>query len=327
MKGSQEREREIINRIDNMINNNSDIPCLKGYRYFIRSGRASSSVYQYLVTVKNFMRFVSKDPKDLSIDDYTSYLGSIETKTSSYQITAYTALKKFSLYLNANKINEENPFQYLDRPKPVESLETQTKREKGFLTKKEIKKVKENIMHGVGDYKAIIRQEKTRERDLAIVMTLLSTGMRVSALIKLDIDNLYADDRSLKVVDKGGKTMVYPLADEAWDAMENWLKRREEMLHGMSEDALFLSSRSNKRLKRDGIVKMLDKYTYNIEGKHITPHKLRATYGTQLYNATKDIYFVQKCMNHSNPKTTELYVRGQGKETEEASKIMNNLLD
>ena len=63
-----------------------------------------------------------------------------------------------------------------------------------------------------------------------------------------------------------------------------------------------------------------------INGKNITPHKLRATYGTQLYNKTGDIYFVQQCMGHTNPKTTELYVRERKQNTKRASDIMDKLI-
>ena len=73
------------------------------------------------------------------------------------------------------------------------------------------------------------------------------------------------------------------------------------------------------------IYRVVNKYASNIKGKHITPHKLRATYGTQLYEATKDIYFVQECMKHSNPKTTELYIRGNKNQTKKASDIMRSI--
>ena len=67
-------------------------------------------------------------------------------------------------------------------------------------------------------------------------------------------------------------------------------------------------------------------FTY-IEGKNITPHKLRATYGTQLYNKTGDLYMVQECMGHSSPTTTELYIRGKkNKNAQAAAEIMTKIL-
>ena len=71
---------------------------------------------------------------------------------------------------------------------------------------------------------------------------------------------------------------------------------------------------------------LIKKYSAGIDGKNITPHKLRATYGTQLYNKTGDIYFVQDCMGHHSPKTTENYVREKKQNTKKASDIMSKLM-
>ena len=79
-------------------------------------------------------------------------------------------------------------------------------------------------------------------------------------------------------------------------------------------------------MTENSISDVTKKYAFTIKGKNISPHKLRATYGTMLYNKTKDLYFVQKCMKHSSPKTTEIYIRGEGKENAEASEIMSKLL-
>jgi integrase len=73
------------------------------------------------------------------------------------------------------------------------------------------------------------------------------------------------------------------------------------------------------------IYRIVNKYAANIKDKHITPHKLRATYGTHLYNETKDVYFVQNCMGHSSPKTTETYIRGIKNTTKAASDIMKKI--
>ena len=74
------------------------------------------------------------------------------------------------------------------------------------------------------------------------------------------------------------------------------------------------------------VYNVIKKYADCIPEKNISPHKLRATYGTQLYNKTGDIYFVQECMGHSNPKTTELYVREKKQNTKKASEIMGKFL-
>ena len=312
MNGETVYKDKINKRIDYLINHNPEIPQLRGFRYFIK--KAPSTTYQYLMVIKNFMNETGKSAEDLTLDDYDIFLGRMEEEhlTRSYQITSYAALKKFSTYLMANQINGRDPMQHIERPKPVEKVETQEKREHGYLTKKEVKHMLRNIREG--NYK---------ERDLAIVLIFLSTGMRCSALTKLDMDNINYQEHSIKIIDKGDKIRNYYLPDETWDALESWMAERESISGIDNESALFVGKRG--RLGRDGIARLVKKYTADIKGKSISPHKLRATYGTQLYEATKDIHFVQKCMGHSSPQTTALYVRGQKNETEEAGKIMSGL--
>lgn len=312
MNGEMAYKDKINKRIDYLINNNQGIPQLRGFRYFIK--KAPSTTYQYLMVIKNFMSQTSKEAKDLTLDDYDIFLGRMEEEhlTRSYQITAYAALKKFSTYLMANHINMNDPMQHIERPKPVENVKTQEKREHGYLTKKEVKHMLLNVR--LGNYS---------ERDLAIVLIFLSTGMRCSALTKLDLDNVNFKEHSIKIIDKGDKIRNYFLPDETWNALETWINKRNQIQGIEKEIALFVGKRG--RLGRDGITRLVKKYTADIEGKCISPHKLRATYGTQLYEVTKDIHFVQKCMGHSSPQTTALYVRGQKNETEEAGKIMSSL--
>lgn len=323
MNGERAYADKINKRIDKIIEAHPEIPCLKGYRYYI-SSMAPASVYQYMGLVKNFMKFTGKSPEELRLDDYTTFLGKLKTesRTSSYQINAYTSLKKLSKYFKANQINDLDPMQYYDRPKPTESIETQTKRENNFLTKKEIKKMMDNVEFGIGDIWDIMRQDKTRERDMAIIMILLNTGMRCSALTKLDLSNI--NDHIIRVIEKGSKIIDYPLGEETWEALQAWIAKRNQM-ENKDPDALFVNQRGG-RLSQTSIANITKKYSANIKGKKISPHKLRATYGSQVYEATKDVYFVQKAMHHSNPKTTEIYIRGQEDETKKASDIMSKLL-
>lgn len=308
--------KETINkRIDHMIQNNPEITCLRGFRYFIK--KSPSTTYQYLMIIKNFVEKTGKSVEDLTLDDYDIFLGQMEEDhlTRSYQITVYAALKKFSTYLMANQINGRDPMQYIERPKPVEKVETQEKRDKGYLTKNEVKAMLNNIKHG--------SRYTTPTRDMAIVLIFLTTGMRCSALTKLDISNVHMDTHSIKIIDKGDKIRNYYLPDDTWDALSTWINERSLIPEIDKEDALFVGKKG--RLGCTGVTRLVKKYTYDIDGKSISPHKLRATYGTQLYEATKDIHFVQKCMGHSSPQTTALYVRGQKNETEEAGKIMSGL--
>lgn len=324
MNGNEMYNLKYKNLISNLIINNPDKKFIRGFSNFI--GKSSCTVYNYLNYAIAFMNYTEKDVKDLDLDDYTSYLASIENKSVSYKILAYSALKCFSLYLKASEKNTRNPMQYVSRPKFYETEETKNKREIGYLDSKEIHKMLRNIDKGVGSHKARARQKDWINRDKAIIVILLCTGIRCSALYKLDIDNVDLENRTLDVLDKGNKYRKFELSMDVINILLDWINDREKILKGKDESALFISNEKT-RITQQSIARIVSKYSQNIEGKNITPHKLRATYGTQLYNKTGDLYMVQECMGHSSPKTTELYIRGKKNElAKTASEIINKII-
>ena len=325
MKGDEFLDLKTIKRIDNLIGMNMDKPYLNGFRYFIGES-SNTTVYNYVRHIIDFMEHNKKAVEDLSIDDYTMYLASVRSTTAANQIVVYAALKKFSLYLLANQKNTSDPMRYIKRPKFKEEQETVEKRNVGYLEKKEIKKYLETIESGVGSSKAVNRQKEWKERDLLIILIFLNTGMRCSALCKLDVDSINFEKKQLVTIDKGDISQVYDLSDALIYNIVNWLNKREFLLGGIKEDALFISNRKT-RIDQKSVANIVNKYASKINGKNITPHKLRATYGTQLYEATKDLYFTQSCMGHANPKTTELYIRGQGEANRrKAVEIMSKIV-
>ena len=213
---------------------------------------------------------------------------------------------------------------YIKRPKPKESQETIIKREKGYLTEKELTKYLEVI-----EDKIEINNDIWSRRDRAIIYTLLTTGMRNTALRMLDVSDVDLNKKILTVTDKGGKVITYDMSQKLCLAIDSWLLFRNEFVMYEPKDqnckALFVSQQK-KRMSSVTLKNIVKKYAVDINGKNITPHKLRATYGTQLYNKTGDIYFVQQCMGHTNPKTTELYVRERKQNTKRASDIMDKLI-
>lgn len=326
MTGTQSYEQRYHNMAQEIIVSNPDKAYLSGFRYFL-GNLSPATTYRYITHVVGFVSKIDKAVDKITLDDYTWYLGQIRGLSSSYQIQVYTALKWFSNYLAASEVNAKNPMQYINRPKFKETQETKEKREIGYLEKKEIKTYLKSVENGSGNQRARALQENWKERDLCIIMLLLTTGMRRSALYKLDVSNIDLEKEKLVTVDKGDKIQEYILSSEMMDCLRLWLDKRNEILNGKDENALFIS-KLRSRLSDQGISCIVSKYAENIKGKHITPHKLRATYGTQLYNQTKDLYFVQQCMNHANPKTTEIYIRGQQNESRRrAADIMSKFTE
>lgn len=294
---------------------------LNGFYNSLIINKSYSSAYVYLSYIVNFLKNVN-DISKIDIDDYNGYLASIKNKSQNSQIDAYHALQKYSRYLKAKGICEDY-MAYVERPKFFETQETKDKREKGFLTKSEAKKmVKFALASGhKGDVDA------WRYRDFTIITIFLGTGIRCSALFKLDVKDVDLENGTITVFEKGNKARKICIADNVVETIREWLNIREKLLEGAKEDALIISNRK-RRMETETIRYTIKRIGKEISGKDITPHKLRATYGTQLYAKTKDLYFVQECMGHSNPKTTEIYIRGQKKEaSQRAADLMSGFLE
>ena len=148
--------------------------------------------------------------------------------------------------------------------------------------------------------------EKTKVRDLAILTLLLGTGLRVSECISLDLNDVDFKNHGLRIVRKGGNQVVVYFGDEVEDALLNYLRQRSEIVPQPGhEDALFLSIQ-RKRISVHAVEDLVKKYSRQVTTlKKITPHKLRSTYGTQLYRETGDIYLVADVLGHSDVNTTK----------------------
>jgi len=147
--------------------------------------------------------------------------------------------------------------------------------------------------------------ERTKLRDAAIITLLLGTGMRVSECVGLDITDIDFDTNGLRVLRKGGDEMILYFGSEVEAALKSYLESREKVpAQAGHENALFLSLQ-NRRLTDRAIQNLVKKYASLITKlKNISPHKLRSTFGTQLYAETGDIYLVANVLGHADVNTT-----------------------
>ena len=146
----------------------------------------------------------------------------------------------------------------------------------------------------------------TRKRDLAILTLFLGTGIRVSELVGINIDDLDFDLNGFIVTRKGGAQAILYFPDEVAAVLKEYLKDRKEIVaREGDEKALFLSLQK-RRISVRAVEMMVKKYT-NIAAplkKHLSPHKLRSTFGSNLYHETGDIYLVADVLGHSDINTT-----------------------
>lgn len=145
----------------------------------------------------------------------------------------------------------------------------------------------------------------TKERDYALLSLFLGTGIRISECVGLNVEDIDFDNNAFTITRKGGSRVILYFGDEVKEALQKWMSVRNT-INGLSKDehALFISLQ-NKRMNVRTVEKLVKKYASVVTPlKHITPHKLRSTYGTNLYRETNDIYVVASVLGHKDVNTT-----------------------
>ncbi|MBR1674972.1 MAG: tyrosine-type recombinase/integrase [Eubacterium sp.] len=258
----------------------------------------------------------NKAVKDISLDDL-NHLTALDIEEFLSFITLYVkdgreytndarskkrklcALRVLFAYLYKHEMIKENVTTKVNMPKIREKaiIRMDANETADFL---------DHVEYGIGLTKSQQRfHEKLKCRDLAILTLMLSTGIRVSELVGLNLYDVDFNNMRIKVTRKGGNEDFVFFSDEAGDILQEYLKEREQItpVDG-HEDAFFLSSQ-RKRLGVRSVELLVRKYASTATPlKHITPHKLRSTYGTSLYQETGDIYLVADVLGHKDVNTT-----------------------
>jgi len=159
--------------------------------------------------------------------------------------------------------------------------------------------------YGLSD-RQLAYQKNTAIRDVAMLTLFLGTGIRISELVGLNIDDIFFDNNSFVVTRKGGNRTILYFTDEVKTELLRWLEFRSN-IKGLptSEKALFVSLQ-HKRISVRAVENLVKKYAKTVTPlKKITPHKLRSTFGTKLYRETGDIYVVADYLGHKDINTTK----------------------
>lgn len=153
---------------------------------------------------------------------------------------------------------------------------------------------------------AVGYHNKTKIRDTAILTLFLGTGIRISELVGLDNDSFDFSENSFLVTRKGGNQAILYFSDEVKYALQEYIaEKTNDPKVPQGENAFFLSMQY-KRINVRSVEILVKKYSKLVSPlKKITPHKLRSTYGTRLYNATGDIYIVADVLGHRDVNTTK----------------------
>ncbi|OUP17814.1 integrase [Lachnoclostridium sp. An196] len=244
------------------------------------------------------------DIQPVDIEEYLSFLTYYERDGQLYRnheegkARKLATLNTFFGYYHKKGMIEKNAPSVVDVPRVKEKNIIR-------LDANEVAQLIDNVESGEKLTKAQKRwHEKTRDRDLAIIVTLLGTGVRVTELVGLDIGDLDFDNGAMRVIRKGGNEDMVYFGEEVEEMLRNYLDERLEMTPEPGhENALFISQ-NNTRITVRSVERLVKKYASTATAKRITPHKLRSTYGTALYQETGDIYLVADVLGHKNVNTT-----------------------
>lgn len=247
-------------------------------------------------------------PRD--IEKYLEYLSYYEEENEQREMIAYqngqrgkarklAALKSFYQYFYKQQLIVTNPTALVDMPKISEKP----------IVKLEIEEIAK-LLDSVEDGKELTEHQKryhhyTKTRDLALISLLLGTGIRVSECVGLNIEDIDFNYNGVRITRKGGNETIIYFGEEVEEALQDYLKERVTKVCKDEDTPLFLSLQ-NKRLSVRSVQILVKKYSSIVTNlKTITPHKLRSTYGTQLYQETGDIYLVADVLGHKDVNTTK----------------------
>ena len=147
--------------------------------------------------------------------------------------------------------------------------------------------------------------EKTKIRDTAIITLFLGTGIRISELVGLDNNSFDFKTNSFIVTRKGGNQAILYFSDEVKYALQEYIAEKSNDPKIPENESAFFLSLQYKRINVRSVENLVKKYSSMVTPlKKITPHKLRSTYGTRLYNETGDIYIVADVLGHKDVNTT-----------------------
>ena len=217
-----------------------------------------------------------------------------------------SALRSFYNYFYQNELIKNNPASLVPMPKLHEKAIIR-------LEPNEVAILLDQVEDGTKlTAKELEYHKKTKVRDVALLTLLLGTGIRVSECVGLDLSDLDFDACGIKIRRKGGYEAVIYFGDEVETALLDYLEQREHIIPAQGhEEALFLSLQ-NRRMTVRSVENLVKKYASRVTTlKKITPHKLRSTYGTTLYQETGDIYLVADVLGHKDVNTTRKHYAAQ----------------
>lgn len=313
------RKISVLKKIDNILANLPNF--IREYFIGIENNTSPLTRLNYATDLQIFFYFISNkfdiEIKDMQlnlldrisamdIEQFLSFLSSFEYNGKIHSCNENAKARKLSTIRSMFKYFFNKSLIIANTASKVASPKIHEK-EIIRLENDEVSELISTCETGSGLTKRQLAYNKnTRVRDTALLTLFLGTGIRISELVGLNVSDIFFDNNSFIVTRKGGNRTILYFTDEVSEELKKWLDFRSKIEKlDKSEDALFLSLR-NKRISVRAVEDLVKKYAKIVTPlKRITPHKLRSTFGTNLYRETGDIYVVADLLGHKDINTTK----------------------
>ncbi|MGD7045492.1 site-specific tyrosine recombinase XerD [Jeotgalibacillus proteolyticus] len=263
----------------------------------VEKGLSENTVQSYERDLKNYLNYIEKveqiesvcDVKRTHILQFFSHLKS-QGKSAKTIARHTSSIRSFHHFLIRNRRCDGDPTEHLDTPKSEKTLPK-------VLNIEEV----EQLLQAADLSKA------SGYRDRAMMEVLYATGMRVSELTGLQLDDVNLDMGFIRCIGKGNKERIIPVGKTATEILEVYIRQSRSKFVRTSTNALFLNQKGNS-LTRQGFWKILKALAVkaNIQ-KELTPHTLRHSFATHLIENGADLRAVQEMLGHADISTTQIY--------------------
>lgn len=286
---------EIID-IDDNLNKDTTNDYANDFRSYLQIDKKySENTYEsYYKDIKDYLSYFKKIKvfNIINEKDIETYITQLKTRKLSERSIArkITSIRSFYKYLMIEKIVTKNPIELIESPKLSKHLPK-------VLSKEDIDKLLDINLNNDFDY-----------RNKAMIEIMYATGLRVSELVNLKINDIDMFNATVKTMGKGSKERIIPVGDYAINALSIYLnEHRNSLLKGYFTDALFLNNHG-KQMTRAGFFKILNKLGKEKNIKvSFSPHTLRHSFATHLLDYGADLRSIQELLGHSDISTTQIY--------------------
>ncbi|TYS19007.1 site-specific tyrosine recombinase XerD [Rossellomorea vietnamensis] len=265
----------------------------------VERGLAKNSVESYQRDLKNYLKFLQNVDSVQKWDEVnrvniTGFLGHLKNEGKSSKTLArhVASIRSFHQFLLREKVTEQDPSVHIESPKMERSLPK---------------------VLSIDEVEALLEapQESTPLgiRDKAMLEVLYATGIRVSELIKLQMDDVHLNMGFVRCIGKGNKERIIPIGKAAISVLKKYLHEgRSQLVSKKHKDESLFLNHHGKGLSRQGFWKILKGLASEAKiSKELTPHTLRHSFATHLLENGADLRAVQEMLGHVDISTTQIY--------------------